>query len=116
MKFVKKRILRQGNSLVVVLTPECRELGIVPDDEILIAIEKSGFGCSENRSENRIEIPTTFPTPFEGGYDPSVIGQKVLSVTDSRRWNDDELRSLIRTRDRDPKHVEAILLYVRMSE
>lgn len=116
MKFVKKRILRQGNSLVVVLTPECRELGIVPDDEILIAIEKSEFGCSKNCSKNLDTIFTTFPTLSEDGFDPSVIGQNVLSVTDPRRWKDDELRSLIRTRDRDPQHVEAILLYIRMSE
>lgn len=106
--FHKKRVLRQGNSFCVVLTKELKELGIVPDDEILVAVKKAPINAVPKNEHSY--------TVFETGFDPSEIAAKIRRVADVDTFEDDELRTLIRYYTSDPEEVDAVLWYLRTTD
>jgi len=108
VEFHKKRVLRQGNSFCVVLTKELKELGIVPDDEILVAVKRV--------PTNAIPKNEYGYAVFETGFDPSEIAAKIRRVADVETFEDDELRTLIRYYTSVPKEVDAVLWYLRTTD
>lgn len=109
VEFHKKRVLRQGNSFCVVLTKELKELGIVPDDEILVAVKRVPPDCTPKWN-------TPDCTPKWNTFDPSEIAAKIHRVADVETFEDDELRTLIRYYTSDPQEVEALLWYLRTTD
>lgn len=96
-----KKVIVQGTSLVVPLTKELRQLGIVPDDFISITISKIDPDLVSKQHQRYT------------GFDPSPIGEKVTKLHQLYHYNDDELRTMIKTFDMNPAHVEAIYDYVK---
>lgn len=91
------RVIKQGNSLVLPLTKQLKQLGLKDGDWVKITIEDTGV-----KDEPK-------PTPK---YDPSKVGKMVLRTMEKFDSEDWELRKIIESYDNEPSHVESILRYV----
>lgn len=96
-----KKVIIQGHSMMIPLTRELRQLGIVPDDYICVKISKID---PKTISVKNVRYD---------GFDPAPIGDKVAKFHQLYHYNDDELRTMIKTFDMNPAHVEAICDYVK---
>lgn len=93
------KVITQGTSLVIPLTKQLKALGLKAGDWV----------------EVTLEVPDRTEFVEAQGFDPSKVGDMILKTLDlyPKELSDDEIRSLARTYDRDVKHVEFILSYVK---
>lgn len=91
------RVSKQGNSMVIALTKEFREMGIEVGDWVKVEIYRPD--------------PRDF-TAMPLSYDPTKIGDLIIRSIGEREYTEEELKELIATYGVDTKRINLILQYI----